>query len=342
MRKLAVLVCLLLVACTAPGTGVLPGKVADAAASDPVRLTMIGGSSFYGASATGATPPKPVNSIVGLIRAKADAAYGDAGSGLVIPTGATRANPTFDPRFAFAGTITDTSGGFFGGAAWRLEPDASISFTDTAISFDVWTLGGATVTVDGGDAVQLATGVQSVPAGALGEHTLRITGPARLLGVQAVTGAGKLVVDSVAENGRSAKQFAAPESLALLDRLDPDIAVLCLGGNDWITGTPVTDYIGYLSTIVRRIIADGGTPVLHIQPIPSDSLRPNGGTSWDEYRAAVHGLGQQLGVQVIDHAHLWGRDQPAGVAAGKYADAIHPTDAGAHDIANGIWTALNG
>jgi len=130
-----------------------------------MRLTTIGGSSYYGGAATGATPPKPVNSVVGLMRAKADAAYGPDGSGLVIPTSAPRTNRTYDPRFTFTGKVRETAGGFFGGSAWALSAGVVVTFTDTAETFRVWTEGSATIGVDGGASVRLAGGPQGVAAG---------------------------------------------------------------------------------------------------------------------------------------------------------------------------------
>jgi len=98
--------------------------------------------------------------------------------------------------------------------------------------------------------------------------------------------------------------------------------------------------VTYLTTIAHRITSDGGTVVLGIQPMPSPALQPPGEPSWDDYRAAVLALGNQLHCQVIDQSHLWGSDYSVGEAAGKYADPIHPSDAGARDIADSIWDAL--
>ena len=55
--------------------------------------------------------------------------------------------------------------------------------------------------------------------------------------MESITDMGRVVVDTIAENGRSAGQFQQAVSLSMLDTLKPTVAVISLGANDWINAT---------------------------------------------------------------------------------------------------------
>ena len=163
------------------------------------HVAVVGDSIAFGAAGSGTTPPKYVTDWPGRLRALLAAQYGNAGSGVVIADANIRANPTWDDRFTYAGTITDQGFGFHGTSNLRLDAVAGtyLEFTATADEFTVYNAAGAggviNATVDGGAVKKLRnvyTGgaavdiekqagykqiVTKVPAGSVGVHTLRLT-----------------------------------------------------------------------------------------------------------------------------------------------------------------------
>lgn len=163
------------------------------------HIAVVGDSIAFGAAGSGTTPPKYVTDWPGRLRALLAARYGNAGTGVVIADANLRANPTWDDRLTYAGTITDQGFGFHTASNFRLDAVAGtyLEFTATGDEFVVYNAAGAggviNATVDGGAVVKLRnvyTGgaavdidreagykqiVTKVPAGAVAAHTLRLT-----------------------------------------------------------------------------------------------------------------------------------------------------------------------
>jgi len=174
-------------------------RAAVMAATTQGHIAVVGDSIAYGAAASGTTTPKYSTSWPGRLRALLAARYGSAGTGIVIADPVIRANPTYDNRWTYAGTITDLTFGFHAGANFRVDAVAGtyLEFTATADEFTVYNANAAggviNATIDGGAVVKLRnvyTGgsavniekqagykqiVTKVPAGAVGTHTLRLT-----------------------------------------------------------------------------------------------------------------------------------------------------------------------
>jgi len=173
-------------------------RAAVMAATTQGHVAVVGDSIAFGAEASGTTAPKYTTSWPGRLRALLAAEYGPAGTGIVLADPVIRANPTYDNRWTYAGTITDLTFGFHAGANFRVDAVAGtyLEFTATADEFTVFNANAAggvvNATIDGGAVVKLRnvfTGgaavniekqagykqiVTKVPAGAVGTHTLRL------------------------------------------------------------------------------------------------------------------------------------------------------------------------
>ena len=174
-------------------------RAAVMAATTQGHVAVVGDSIAFGAAASGTTAPKYTTSWPGRLRALLAAEYGPAGTGIVLADPVIRANPTYDNRWTYAGTVTDLTFGFHAGANFRVDAVAGayLGFTATADEFTVFNANAAggviNATIDGGAVVKLRnvfTGgaavniekqagykqiVTKVPAGAVGTHTLRLT-----------------------------------------------------------------------------------------------------------------------------------------------------------------------
>lgn len=199
-----------------------------------------------------------------------------------------------------------------------------------------------------------------VPAGAKGVHTLRITRPSthdlHILGIEAkINTPGTFRVSNAGVNGRSLSSsgFGAvnnDEANALwgrpilLDMPAADLAVIGLGINDFQSGRPVADTKSSLINAVQRQRSAAnntqGRPhpnrdaVLLWNPAPS-----NWSADFELHRAAFYEVADEQDVALIDLTTRWG-DFATSNALGQHADTIHPTNAGARDIAECVVDAL--
>jgi lysophospholipase L1-like esterase len=342
-----------------------PDPTGGATNAKPVTLCAIGGSSYFGAGATGSTPPKHKTSVIGQLRTLLAGTYGDAGSGLVLANPVLRKNPTWDERFAFGGQITDVKAGWFQGACYELPagPVNYVQFTATAASFVLHRIGtgqgACLVSIDGGAPSSLTntpnagTGAarlltDTIPAGTLGAHTVKVWGEGgnvRLWGVESRTGTGRIIVDGGGVSGKSLADFVNSDEadgtygLPMVDDRGAWLALIGLGANDWQKDTPLAMTAERMEALCARVKARGGTPVIHIQPIPSPALQP-AATTWEQHRENLVQTGARISVKVVDHSYLWGPTYDAGKAKGMYADTIHPNDAGALSLATALRSAL--
>lgn len=167
------------------------------------HVVVVGDSIAFGAAASGASLPKHENCWPGLLRASLDARFGPAGTGIVLAQKNVRANPTWDPRWGFAGSVSDQAFGLHKEACFRpAAGSGEIEFTADCDEFIVANhntaggqntayvdnvnlgtfrnnyVGGGTPTFapEAGNHQRLM--VTHIPAGTEGEHTLKVTPPA--------------------------------------------------------------------------------------------------------------------------------------------------------------------
>lgn len=209
--------------------------------------------------------------------------------------------------------------------------------------------------------------VVDVPAGALGSHTLRIssgtTGDVFLVAVEAIVStAGTFRVGNMSISGESLSSFGAgtannDETNGLfgrpwIDTLRADLLVIALGINDWQAQRSLATVKTELGNLIARQRASGtsggganadGDAVLVWNPKP-DTATLGGGAytnpSWDAYRAAWYEAADQFDVPLLDFGDRWGGSYATANGLGLYADAIHPNDSGADDLAAGVAHAL--
>ena len=275
----------------------------------------------------------------------------------------TADNAGWDPRLVVTGRIGKPRAGPFGHACFRIppggrSPSSYVEFTAAGSTFSTLVLaepsGRHLVSVDGAPPVS-ARGVRVGPhlvtdisTGSDGPHTIRIWGTGDsvdLVAVRASTGAGRLVINTVAISGESLSTFlggdpakaSAYAGLPFLDTFGFDLLVVALGTNDYNAGTPLDTVRAALTAIVDRQRATDGDVVLSFPPISAPRLYPGPpAPTYADYEQLYAGVAAELGVPFLDLTRLWGPDFAAAdaVQPQKYADhAIHPSDNGAHDIA---------
>ena len=275
----------------------------------------------------------------------------------------TTDNAGWDPRIMVNGRIGKPSAGLFGHACFRIPPGGRspasyVEFTAAGSTFSTLVLaqpsGRHLVSVDGAPPVRargVRTGphlVADIPTGSDGPHTLRIWGTGDsvdLVAVRASTGAGRLSINTVAVSGESLSTFlggdppkgTAYAGLPFIDTFGFDLLVVALGTNDYNTGTPLDEVRRHLTAIVARQRATGGDVALFFPPISAPRLYPGPpAPTYTDYEQLFATVAADVGVPFLDLTHLWGPTFEAAdaVQPPKYADhAIHPSDNGAHDIA---------
>lgn len=252
--------------------------------------------------------------------------------------------------------------------------EASVELSAPGDTFSLLTLadegsaGRVAVSVDGGGPVHVGPGRQTsttaarvrpgthpghivtdVALGSGGQHRCRVwaeDGPVDLVAVRAGTGAGRVVITSAAVSGESLATFCGPgaddeqggtSGPAFLDSLRFDLLVVELGANDYNAGRPLGPTRELLLRVVDRQRSTGGDVVLMFPPISTPRLYPGAGApTYEEYAAMLAGAAADRGVPFLDLTHLWGAtfDEGQALRPARYADGIHPSDAGAADIAN--------
>lgn len=272
-------------------------RAAVMAATTQGHIAVVGDSIAFGAAASGTTAPKYTTSWPGRLRALLAAEYGPAGTGIVLADPVIRANPTYDNRWTYAGTVTDLTFGFHAGANFRVDAVAGtyLEFTATADEFTVFNANAAggvvNATIDGGAVVKLRnvfTGgaavniekqagykqiVTKVPAGAVGTHTLRLapdtsnaTFDLFIHAIEArVNTPGTFRVSNASINGKSLSTLFAGKNdevnalygLPMVDMLRADLLIIALGSNDWLSSTPAATAKTWLKTLIQRQRAAG-------------------------------------------------------------------------------------
>lgn len=358
------------------------------------RINGVGDSILQGAAETGSSSPKDTYSWMGRLRSRMDAAFGHAGSGIIWCRANLRANPTWEPRFAFSGDVTDTGYGIFRSAAFSIGPGGVFSFTDIATEFVIYSRPGAggvaNAAVDDGTAKTFrneasgsgydlpplyptGTVVTVVPVGGeAAQHTLKITAGSNrveVLGVEArIAGSnGRWSFTNSGYNGKSFQSGgfgttnnSSPDGsygrALLIDTPQADLTFIALGVNDWQTWQsggkviPVAELKAnmktYATNAVQAARASGtnnygqpranGDAMLVVVPRPS-----NVDEGFEAYREAFYEVADEQDVLLIDMADRWG-SYAISNSYGQHADPIHPSDIGAQDFADAVFSAAFG
>lgn len=318
----------------------------------------------------GATSQAPVSqkSWPGRLRRMLDAAYGPAGTGIVVPWAyyGDTGSHAVEPRFTFAAAGVDSPAGYgiFGKGMKRAQGGAAITFGPATCNEYLIYLAApqdSIATVDSGTGMVLATNPYvtldtSVPnvvvakfdappeGGVLASHTLTINGYTTFIyGVEARIKNQGVRVSNLAFNGESTISGAVVGSMIIaFDMPKADLAVMLLSMNDFQSHTTVAGFKDRTRTMIQRQRAAGGDVLLVTAPqpdftqIPADQVQT---PAMSAYFTALYELANEEDAPLLDLAHRWESytaNQP------YYFDSLHPNDLGAEDIARAVYNAVTG
>ena len=118
----------------------------------------------------------------------------------------------------------------------------------------------------------------------------------------------------------------------LLERYDPSIVVIELGGNDGLRAQPVSLLKNNLETMIEMVQQRGATPVLTGIQIP-----PNYGPAYTEQFAAVyHELASEYQIPFVEFL----MDGVALDPTKMQSDRVHPNAAGQAPMFENVWQVL--
>lgn len=118
----------------------------------------------------------------------------------------------------------------------------------------------------------------------------------------------------------------------LLERHDPEIVIIELGGNDGLRGQPVSLLKSNLAQIIEQVEADGAQPVLTGIQIP-----PNYGPAYTEqFTAVYHELAAAYEVPFVEFL----MDGVALDPARMQSDRMHPNASGQRPMFENVWSVL--
>ena len=323
------------------------------------RVLVLGDSFVRG---NGATDPE-TGGWPYLLDTQLKSALGDGGGGYY--GGILPAVPNTDSanlrKIVFAGTWSAiTSLGPFRYMAWAtvagstatvdVEGDTvDILFSDNQVS------GEFSVTIDGGAPEtfalpELAGGpfaakVATVSTGDTGSHTIVVTtidGRMNLVGIVGYNSTilGSAAVHRMGRDGLKSDGFGANADwdLEFISMIDPQITVIALGINDWLSQTVLATYRANIEYLIEKGKLSGR--VLLVNNVEfSDTVHPN---TMPDYNAELLSLAQEHDCFLLDMHTRWGGSTDAAFALGfQPADTGgHPTDAGHEDFRDAVYDAI--
>jgi len=118
----------------------------------------------------------------------------------------------------------------------------------------------------------------------------------------------------------------------LLERYEPRIVIIELGGNDGLRGQPIALLQDNLAQMIEMVIDSGAIPVLAGIQIP-----PNYGRGYTEqFTEVYHELARRFGVAFVEFL----MDGVALDASRMQADRIHPNGLGQPTMFDNVWSVL--
>ncbi|SDT15014.1 GDSL-like Lipase/Acylhydrolase family protein [Friedmanniella luteola] len=187
--------------------------------------------------------------------------------------------------------------------------------------------------------------VSEVDLGSPGTHTVRVWargGPVHLVALGTTTGTAPYVVDGLAVAGESLETFLGPDDparesffgLPFVDTLAPDLLLVELGANDYNAGRPLDAVEADLRRLVARQQATGGDVALCFPPVSSPTLHRAGTPTYTDYTDRWSAVAADVDVGFCDLSRVWGDtfEEASAQQPPRYADLLHPSDAGAADL----------
>ncbi len=317
-----------------------------ALAAGPCRVNCYGDSNTQ---AYLSADPRYQTSWVGVLKAALTAAgYASGGTGVVPAFISTGSSSEVDTRKVWTGAWTDYPIGYMLGSGRYVTGTANtFAFTPSepvdgfyvyyakhpgAGTFDLSVDGGAATSVPSfgafiGGGVTGGYFAQYIAAGTLGTHTLTVTPPAAgavfLMGVEGVAGSSGVRVSRMAVAGALTSYLDDFDTRPLhFDLATPDLSVIALGENDYITQSPLATYRATLDSVIFQAQARGDV-MLFITPPPGDALS----IPWRAYVTEARAAAADADIPVMDLTAIIA-SYVAGNAAGYYADLYHLSTAG--------------
>jgi lysophospholipase L1-like esterase len=327
------------------------------------RLNCYGDSITQGSTST----PAPVwaNSWPTRLRTKLDNTFGAAGTGVIhLPADGDDTRVVLN---ANGGQAWNTYDGFSPYATWGIYSPTNTTGASITVgpvqcdSFTVHTFGttGAGplgISIDGGAVTNYPNTrtpngplAITVPAGALGMHTIKIQvvagGFIIVHGVEATIGsagvrttnwgcssarADWLVAGSTGADG-STTSGSLPFSF---DLFPPDLSIIAFGVNEYLQHTPVATYKANVQTIITKAKTFGD--VLLLTGVPNQST--TGVPSQGDLAAALYDLADTNDVPVLD---IGDRMVSYAASAALMNPPTHPNTAGYWDIADAVYQAIS-
>jgi lysophospholipase L1-like esterase len=328
----------------------LRAAIAKARSTSFARLNFYGDSTIHG---SGGDSPYHTHSAVSRLRALFDAKYGAAGTGVEIPF-----TPAIggDTRWTFAGSWGAASFGIMGSTTALASNGAgnTVAFAAPSCdSFTIWYLraspgGTFNINVDGGADTPVnsngafAYQAVTIAAGALGAHTLNIKAPASgslyLCGVEATIGTVGVRVSRLGVPGRTSAEIGAAAATSAtgwnslqFDLMPPDVSVLAMGINDWLTQVALATYKAQVQAAITKALTTGAC-ILEV-PTPPGAASPPA-IPWTSYVTQLYDLADTNDIPLIDMTHRWSDWTTSNAAPMAYygGDYLHPSGRGYWDI----------
>jgi lysophospholipase L1-like esterase len=264
----------------------------------------------------------------------------------------------FRPGVATGTILYSPWAGNLGGRVAELSVGATLTYTVTGTSVDIWhTTNGGTLTyqVDSGAAVSVNTAgtyqpnarITGVSLGAAGQHTVRITATAGTVyfGGLTVYDGDETTGTRVFEAGHSGWTAANHMQDTQFQKVAwglvaPDLAIVTLGLNDAKSITAAA-FKTNLQTIIAALKALPKVPsiLLVASYAPDQGAMGYSAATWQTYVTAMKELAASEGTAVLDLSATMPPATTSGT--GFYsADGIHPNTSGHTQIATLVGSAL--
>jgi len=322
-----------------------------------INLNIIGDSITEGMGTTDFRTKSYTN----LVRIALAAKYGDVGNGLI---------PSWHPDSNIAGTPWWT----YAGTGWTNEATfgltmlckrsqtsgdtATISFNGTGIKF-LFLRGSAcgtcTIAIDGGapTSYNFANGtteyanVTTISGLANGAHTAVITSTVAagkyiwLIGAYEIKGTTGVQVNMCGRYGtQTASSYPDPSLQVSINHFQPKLTLVALLSNDFAGSIPVDNYKARLQAIVTRALTTGDVMLMSLGHRNATSTYPQ-----KDYADMMRTVADENNIAYLDLFNRWGGGlgATAGITAKNLGlmDDVHPTDAGAQDIAAAILKVID-
>lgn len=269
-------------------------------------------------------------------------------------------NTLADSRYAF----TSAQAGAGGTVFWSSIPQGqSVTFTSTepgTVIEYLWNNGGGfstskiNVQIDGGSITTVSGNnsgnatVTRLTGLANTTHTIKLTALAGAMtfGYIAVLPASGVVMDNWGYGGSESADWVQQTGYDLRSfpvwEVVPNLAIVALGTNDVAQSVSASTYQSNITTIVQGFQAIN-VDVLLVSNIPINPTNIGSYPSdWTAYRTALRSVSSTLGVPLLDLGARWNYDGAAAQALGLISsgDGIHPTSAGAADMASAVLPVL--